>query len=86
MRHDANGCRDVPFAATYAMDETDEVALEDYARALTGAAEAEALRGGSEVAGVHLCGTGAPEPAVLQDLEDFARELAAARRYGRRWA
>ena len=86
MKHDANGCCDVPFAATYALDEADEVALEDYARALTGAAEAEALSRGSGIAGLHLCGTGAPEPAVLQDLEDFARELAAARRYGRRWA
>ncbi|HEY3121384.1 MAG TPA: hypothetical protein VGL15_12215 [Vicinamibacteria bacterium] len=86
MKHDASGCRDVPFAATYALDEADEVALEDYARVLTGAAEAEVLRGGTEVAGLHLCGTGAPEPAVLRDLEDFARELAAARRYGRRWA
>ena len=86
MQHDANGCRDVPFAATYTLDETDEVVLEDYARVLTGAAEAEVLWGGSEVAGLHLCGAGAPEPAVLRDLEDFARELAAARRHGRRWA
>jgi hypothetical protein len=86
MRHDAKGCRDVPFSATYAMDEADEAALEDYARVLAGVAEAEVLRGGPGVSGLHLCGTEPPEGDVLRDLEDFARELAASRRYGRRWA
>jgi hypothetical protein len=86
MRHDANACRDVPFAATYALDEVGEAALEEYARVLTGAGEAEVLRQGSNVQGLHLCGSAAPEPPVLEDLEGFARDLADVRRHGRRWA
>jgi hypothetical protein len=85
MKHDGNGCRDVPFSATYALDEADEAALEDYARVLTGAGEAEARRRGPAVDGVHLCGSPAPDAAVRKDLEDFARDLADMRRHGRRW-
>jgi hypothetical protein len=86
MEHDASGCRDVPFAATHALDEAGEAALEEYARVLTGAGEAEVIRRGSDVGGLHLCGSGAPEAAVLEDLEGFARGLADVRRHGRRWA
>jgi hypothetical protein len=86
MRHDANACHDVPFADTYALEETDEAALEDYARVLTGAAEVEVLRREADVRGLHLCGSPAPEAALLRDLEDFARDLADVRRHGRRWA
>jgi hypothetical protein len=75
------GCRDLAFPAPYAVDEAGEVALEDYARALTRAGAAEAVRAGdnpSAVVGLHLCGLGAePTAVVLHDIEDFARDLAA---------
>ena len=69
------------FAAGYPIDEPGEVALEDYARVLTKAATAEGIRDGSDprrVTGVRLDGLAAtPAPALLGDLEDFARSLVA---------
>ena len=56
-----------------------EVALEDYARALTAAAGAEAVRRGeAEVIGVRLIrpALGAT-PEARRDIQDFARGLAA---------
>lgn len=74
------GCYDLAFQAGYPIDEPGEVALEDYARALTRSTSAEALRARSDpsrVEGVHVCGLGSPlSRAVLVDLEDFARDLA----------
>ena len=74
------GCYDLPFRAGYPLDEPGEVALEDYARALTRAAEAEALRADDDparVRGVHVCRLGAAiTSAMASDLEDFARDLA----------
>jgi len=73
------GCIDLSFAEAYPMDDPSEVALEDYARVLTRARAAEAVRadGGDAIAGVHVC---SPEPApsaeVRADLEGFARSLA----------
>ena len=78
----AAGCRDLAFPSRYAVDEAGEVALEDYARALTRASAAEAVRAGDDasvVAGLHLCGVGAELAAsVVTDIEDFARDLAGA--------
>jgi hypothetical protein len=74
--HDA----EVRFAAPYAMDASAEVALEDYARVLARAAEAEALRPEEEpprVAGVRLVAPRAELTAgIRRDIEAFARDLA----------
>ena len=62
------------------MDDAGEVALEDYAREVTRARAAEAVRAQGDpapVTGVHLCGLDAPPaPALRKDIEDFARDLA----------
>jgi hypothetical protein len=79
-RRPGPGCAELAFGARYPLDEPAEVALEDYARALTRAAEAEALRAEDEpgrVRGVHVCAPGAGvTPEVRRDLEHFARDLA----------
>ena len=84
------GCRDLAFQAAYSVDEAGEVALEDYARTLGRAAAAEAVRSPGEAAtltGVHLCSVGAPlTTAVLTDIEDFARDLAAGGAGRRGWS
>ena len=73
------GCYDIDFSTALPLDEAAEVALEDSARALTRARSAEAVRAGDDpatVRGVHVCGLGmALTPALLRDLEDFARSL-----------
>lgn len=73
-------CRDLRFEGRYALPDPAEVALEDYARALTRCRAAELLRGGkdaSTVTGVHVCGLPAPPgPNALADLEAFARDMA----------
>jgi hypothetical protein len=72
------------------MDDPSEVALEDYARVLTRSRSAEAVRADGRpdsVSGVHLCGPEKPpSPAVLADLEDFARSLGAGRAGGLGWS
>jgi len=72
-------CFDVAFQASYPMDEPEEVALEDYVRALALTRRAEAMRiprDPSMVGGVHVCGLGAPlSQTLLNDIEDFARSL-----------
>jgi hypothetical protein len=80
-REPAPDCFDLGFEAGYPIGEAGEVALEDYARALTGARAAEAVREDadpSRIEGVHVCGLGLPVTQhVLVDLEDFARSLVA---------
>jgi hypothetical protein len=74
------------FKGSYAIAEATEVALEDYARALTGAQGAEALHPDGEptrVWGVRVYGAAAPTREVLEDLEAFARELARPPEKGR---
>jgi hypothetical protein len=77
----AAGCLDLPFRAAYSLDDAGEVALEDYARTLARAGAVELARaagGGSAVSGVHVCGAQAAlTPAVIGDVEDFARDLAS---------
>jgi len=72
-------CYDLSFRGVYPIAEPAEVALEDYARSLVQARAAWGLRSADDpgaVRGVHVCGPGAlPTPALLNDLEDFARSL-----------
>jgi len=66
-----------------------EVALEDYARALTRAGSAAALAGeeAGSVRGVHLCSLPAPlEGREKEDIEAFARELAGRSGGGLGWS
>jgi hypothetical protein len=73
------GCYDLRFRAGYPMSEPAEVALEDYARSLTRAEGAEAMRATDDpamVVAVHVCGLAVSlTPALLTDVEDFARGL-----------
>jgi hypothetical protein len=70
----------VPFREAVRLDDPAEVALEDYARAVARAREAEAVRSGGEgspVTGVRLAGmASSPTPQMRSDIEDFARDLA----------
>lgn len=67
-----------------------EVALEDYARALTEAGTATVLFADGEpgtVRGVHLCGMDGPvEAGAGEDVEAFARELAGRSGGGLGWS
>ena len=73
-------CYDLAFQAGYPLPEPAEVALEDYARALTRSRGAESIRAADDpsvVTGVHVCGLGAPlKRTALNDIEDFARDMA----------
>jgi hypothetical protein len=75
----APDCFDLGFQAAYPIDEPGEVALEDYARALFRARAAEGVRAEDDplmIRAVHVCGMGcSPTPALMTDLEDFARSL-----------
>jgi hypothetical protein len=84
------GCYDLSFQAGYPIDEPAEVALEDYARALTRADAVQALRARDDpamVRGVHVCGLGSSlTQAMLTDLEDFARGLVRPGNEGLGWS
>jgi hypothetical protein len=84
------GCYEIGFETAYPLDEAAEVALEDYARALTRSRGAEAVRASDDpatVRGVHVCGLGAAVTApLLRDLEDFARSLIAGSGGGLGWS
>ena len=86
----AGDCREVVFSRFLLMSESAEVALEDYARELTGAGRAEAVRQAGEPSGVssvHLCGVAsAPSASVLADIEGFARTLEAPEASGLGWS
>ena len=89
--HPQDGCQELEFASPLRLDEPSEVALEDYARTLTRARAAEAVRAEGEpalVRGVHLCGLeeAAVPPAARRDLEDFARSMAAGTGGGLGWS
>lgn len=93
MAADREDRRDLLFGGTYLLSETSEAALEDYARALAQAREAEALRPAAaspgdparaEVHGVSLLGAAVElTEAVTRDVEDFARALALDGRHDR---
>jgi hypothetical protein len=84
------GCHEVLFDAPVRLDEPSEVALEDYARTLSGARAAEAARSETEpaaVRGVHVCGLEAPVAAAARrDLEDFARSMVTGAGGGLGWS
>lgn len=83
------GCQQIDFQASYAVGEGAEVALEDYARALTRARAAEAVRTADSAAihGVHVCGLAdAVTPALRRDIEDFARSLVTGTGGGLGWS
>lgn len=69
---------DLAFQDAYALDDPAEAALEDYARVLSRAEGAEAVRGADmRVRGVRLLEGARPLPsAAARDIEDFARDLA----------
>jgi hypothetical protein len=83
------GCFQIDFATSFSISEAAEVALEDYARTVTRARAAEAVRGDGPagVRAVHLCGLAAPvPPALARDVEDFARALVAGSGGGLGWS
>jgi hypothetical protein len=97
-RHGAS-CVDVRFSRAYPAGAGEsaggaeppgggELALEDYARALTRADEAGALRSpDGSLVGVHLCAPAAPPgEAAREDLEAFAANLAARPGSGLGWS
>jgi hypothetical protein len=73
--------RELAFTEALVLNDAGEVALEDYARVLTRATRAEAIRtqaAGTRVTGVRLEGPSSPPSrAEHQDIEDFARGLAS---------
>lgn len=91
-RHAAS-CVDVRFSRGYAAGGAEppsggELALEDYARALTRADEAEVLRSpDGSLVGVHLCAPAAPPgEAAREDIEAFAADLAGRSGGGLGWS
>jgi hypothetical protein len=69
------------FAEGLVLSDAGEVALEDYARVVTLAVRAEAVRGdahAARVTGLRLVSPASPPSAAQhRDIEDFARGLAA---------
>jgi hypothetical protein len=86
-RHGA-GCVDVLFRGPCPAG--GEEALEDYARALTRAEEAEAIPAPGDpgrLGGLHLCAPAEPpRGAVVEDIEAFAREMAHRAGDGLGWS
>jgi hypothetical protein len=71
-------CAELRFPRSLPLPDGAEMALEDYARTLTGADRAEVMGGADGVLGIHVCHLPAPvPPAVRKDIEDFASELVA---------
>jgi hypothetical protein len=76
------GCLDLDLGRGFALGDSAEVALEDYARALAAGRAAETVPDPADpavVRGVHVCGAAPPAPVedLRADLEGFARELSA---------
>jgi hypothetical protein len=69
---------DLAFQGAYTLDDPGEIALEDYARVISRAEGAAAMRGASgKVSGVRLRGVAwLLSAAAARDIEDFARDLA----------
>jgi hypothetical protein len=72
---------ELTFGEGLVLSEAGEVALEDYARVLTTAVRAEAVRdgaSGSRITSVRIVGSpSSPSVDQHRDIEDFARSLAA---------
>jgi hypothetical protein len=75
--HPGTDCVELVFRHPLVLPETAEMALEDYARALTRSDRVEAVAGsGGALKGVHLCRPAIlMSPELLSDLEDFALDL-----------
>ena len=90
VRDPQASCYDLGFQRAYPIDEPGEVALEDYARALTRSQGAEAVRADDDpsmVKGVHVCSLGiALTQALLNDLEAFAQGLTPSGSSGLGWS
>jgi hypothetical protein len=86
LRTPASDCYELTFKAGYPIAEPAEVALEDYARSVTRAREAEGVRSADDpamVTGIHVCGPRqAPTPVLVNDVEDFARSLTSGPQRG----
>jgi hypothetical protein len=83
-------CVEIVFKRRLALGGGEQVALEDYARALARAQGAEAVPAPDDpgrVAGVHLCAPAIPPGgAVAEDIEAFAREMAERTGEGLVWS
>jgi hypothetical protein len=83
-------CTEVLFGEALAVGASGLVALEDYARAVARALDAEAIPDGRDpgsVVGVHLCEpAGAPTGPQRADVEAFARGLAERAGEGLGWS
>lgn len=87
LAHPEADCVVLSFDEAFRMDEPSEVALEDYARVLTRARGAEAMRTPDGVSGVHLCRPAQPpSPQQASDVEGFARSLGVGRAGGLGWS
>jgi hypothetical protein len=84
----AHDCYELAFADAHAMGEAAEVALEDYAREVTRALAAEAVRASDgRVRAVHLCRLSEPVTvSASHDVEDFARSLVTPESGGLGWS
>jgi len=72
-------CLDVALPQPQSLDEALQPALEDYARVLLEAREANVMpAAGRLVTGLHVCGPlRSPSEELLADLDGFARSLSA---------
>lgn len=90
MSHErpVEGCWELPLGSGLELAPGAQVALEDYARALAGAAAASLVpaKDPARVASVHLCGAAPPSDAVREDVAAFARELAQRSGDGLGWS
>ena len=86
--HPGLACVEVALGRRYAVDPGGQVALEDYARALTRAEGAEAVPApDGRVGALHLCAPAEPPPAaVVEDIEAFAAELSERAGDGLGWS
>ena len=83
-------CLELSFGDTYVVGGEGQVALEDYARALTRAEGAEAIPAPGDpgrLGGLHLCAPAVPpRGAVLEEIEAFARHMAHRAGDGLGWS
>jgi hypothetical protein len=86
----AGPCLEISFGTSYRVGEGGQVALEDYARALSRAEGAEAILSPGDperLAGLHLCGPAVPlEQALLEEIAAFARQMAHRTGPGLGWS
>lgn len=83
-------CLEISFDTPYRVGEGGQVALEDYARTLTRAQDAQALLAPDDperLAGLHLCAPAVPvEEALLEEIAAFARLVAVRAGEGLGWS